>query len=210
MAQGFGIMLNSARDCFESCKGIQIRKGITDSLNLTMHNRVPKIRWATALQSLAPIGDTEQADQYLQSYYKIKSSWVWCGFVLKRTVALQGQIWGTLICLKYMSLCIELMKDFIKCIVCKLCMYKRVLTQCPNGDNLTEGARAQLVLGKNAELVTSGSLQTCHQQGGFGCWHRDWRPFMLASHSWLYPDTERDQILSWVTTINSAYTVHFW
>lgn len=52
-------------------------------------------------------------------------------------------------------------------------MYKRVLTQCSNGDNLTEGARAQLVLGKNAELVTSGSLQTRHQQGGFGCWHRD-------------------------------------
>lgn len=74
MAQGFGIMLKSTRECFESSKGIQIRKGITDSLNLPMHSRVPQILWATALQSLAPIGDTEQADQYLQSYYKIKSS----------------------------------------------------------------------------------------------------------------------------------------
>lgn len=54
-------------------------------------------------------------------------------------------------------------------------MYIKIflLTQCRNGDNLTEGARAQLVLGKNTELVTSDSLQTCHQQGSFRCWHRD-------------------------------------
>lgn len=66
------------------------------------------------------------------------------------------------------------MDDLIKCMICKIYIYiYKVLTQCCNCDNLTEWARAQLVLGKNAELVTSESLQTRHQQGGFGCWHRD-------------------------------------